>query len=282
MSGATENGGQSVTRPTSGANHEVVHGATSLESTTMPPNHLILFVRAGKDGESFGGCPFCHRMFMILLMKANAGELTFTVQTVNMSKAPTDFKKIASRLPVVMHGSEIISDPDECIQYVDEHFPYPPMAYDNSKANDACMNVFSKFSFYIKDVAHSSAPLLAELRRLNSYLEQAPHKFLCRDVPDHLDCMMLPKIQHIRVVAKAYKDFDIPTEFRGLWRYLANAYHYDVFRKTCPSDQEIVYHWSCKPELPRLEKKKAMLYSPEQPARYSVDVPNGVTHNLDS
>ena len=219
---------------------------------------------------------------MILLMKANAGELTFTVQTVSMAKAPTDFKKIASRLPVVMHGSEIISDPDEMIQYVDEHFPYPPMAYDNVKAAEASMNVFSKFSFYIKDVSHSPAPLLAELRRLNSYIEQSPHKFLCRDVPDHLDCMMLPKLQHIRVVAKAYKDFDIPKEFRGVWQYLANAYHYDVFRKTCPSDQEIVYHWMCKPELPRLGKDKELHYSPEGAARYSFDVPGDIEPNLDS
>ena len=265
-----------------GTNHEIVHGATSLEQNAMPPNHLILFVRAGKDGESFGGCPFCHRMFMILLMKANAGELTFTVQTVNMSKAPVDFKKIASRLPVVMHGSEIISDPDEMIQYIDEHFPYPPMAYDNAKANDACMNVFSKFSFFIKDVSHSSTQLLAQLRRLNSYIEQSAHKFLCRDVPDHLDCMMLPKLQHIRVVCKAYKDFDIPPEFTGLWQYLANAYSYDVFRKTCPSDQEIVHHWSSKPELPRLPKDKEQQYSPEGVARYSLDVPNGIKANLES
>lgn len=266
-----------------GGNHEIVHGATKIDGSTMPPNHLILFVKAGKDGESFGGCPFCHRMFMLLLMKANAGELTFTVQTVNMAKAPTDFKKIASRLPVIMHGTEIISDPDEMVQYVDEHFPYPPMAYDNVKAAEACRDVFSKFSFYIKDVSNSATPLLMELQKLNDYLESSPHKFLCRDVPDHLDCMMLPKLQHIRVVSKAFMDFEIPDQLHGLWQYLANAYGYDVFRKTCPSDQEIVYHWQCKPEVHRLPKEKRNYYAPEgAPPRYTYSVPIGIKPNLNS
>ena len=258
-------------------NHKTVQFGTEVggEGDSAPSNHLVLFVRAGKDGESYGGCVLCQRMFMILLMKAKAGELTFTVKTVNMSKASVDFKKIASRLPVIMHGSEIISDPDEMIQYIDDNFPYPPMAYDKVKANDACMNVFSKFSFYIKDVSNSSTPLLAELKKLNDYLENAPHKFLCRDVPDHLDCMMLPKLQHIQVVSKAYKDFEIPADLKGLWRYLKTAYDEEVFTRTCPTDQEIVYHWQCKPELPRLDKATMHLYDTEGSPRYSFSVPAG-------
>jgi chloride intracellular channel protein 2 len=241
---------------------------------SVPSNHVELFVKAGKDGESLGGCPFCQRMFMILMIRANAGELTFTVTTVNMAKPPPDFKKLASRLPVVVHGTEILSDPDEMIQYVDEHFPYPPLIYDNVKAAEACMDVFSKFSFYIKDVSHKPDSLLVELKKLNGYLEMSPHQFLCRDkVPDHLDCLMMPKLQHIRVVTKAVRDFDIPAELTGVWRYLKNMYAYDVFRSTCPSDQEIVNHWTVKPELPRMSKQKAQYYSTEGAPRHSFDVP---------
>ena len=243
---------------------------------STPSNHLELFVKAGKDGECYGGCPLCQRMFMILLMKANAGELTFTVTTVNMAKPPADFKKLASRLPVIVHGSEILSDPDEIIHYIDEHFPYPPMAYDNVKAAQVTMNVFSKFSFFIKDVSHSSQPLLAELRRLNEYLEESPHKFLCRDVPDHLDCIMLPKLQHIRVVSKILKGLDTPMDYKGLWRYMATAYSSDVFRQTCPSDQEILHHWTSKPEVTRIPKDLESKYMGHTEPIYSMDVPKGV------
>ena len=240
----------------------------------LSDNHLELFVRAGQDGETYGACPLCQRMFMLMLMKANAGEMTFTVTTVNMSKPPADFKRLASRLPVIIHGSEIISDPDEIVQYINERFPDPPMAYDNVKAAKATRDVFSKFSFYVKDVSHSSQPLLSELRKLNEYLVQSPHKFLCRDIPDHLDCITLPKLQHIRVVAKAVKGFDIPAEFKGLWRYLGNAYASEVFRQTCPSDSEILYHWLNKPELPKLQKdwEKEYLHLVDS-NKYSFDVP---------
>lgn len=245
-------------------------------ASSTPSNHLELYVRAGKDGESYGGCPLCQRMFMILLMKANAGELQFTVTTVNMAKPPAEFKKLASRLPVIKHGTEILSDPDEMIQYIDEHFPYPPMAYDNVKAAQVTMDVFSKFSFYIKDVSHNAQPLLAELRRISDYLEEAPYKYLCRDVPDHLDCLMLPKLQHIRVVCKALKGLDIPSEYKGLWRYLATAYEGDVFTQTCPSDQEILHHWLSKPEVSKMPKDLEAKYQASTTPTYSTDVPKGI------
>ena len=183
----------------------------------LPSNHLELFVRAGQDGQSYGGCPFCQRMFMVLLLKANHSELTFTVTTINLSKPPPEFKKIAIRLPAISHSGENFSDQDEMIEYINENFPNPPLQYDNKKAAEVTREVFSKFAFYIKEVSRSSTALLYELDKLNSYLEESQYKFLCRDELDHLDCIMLPKLQHIRVAAKAFKDFDIPADLRGLW-----------------------------------------------------------------
>lgn len=230
-------------------------------------NHVELFVKAGVDGVSLGGCPLCQRIFMILLVKRQIGQLTFTLTTVSMARPPSIFKKVASRLPAIVHGEEIISDPDEIIAYIEQHFHDPPMAYNNAQAAAACMDVFSKFSFYVKDVAHSSASLVAELQKLNAYLEDSPHQFLCRDgAPDHLDCMMLPKLQHIRVVAKTFRDFDIPSNLKGLWRYLRNAYESPVFKQSCPSDQEIIRHWMEKKECSALVQEKkitAFLESPE-------------------
>ena len=241
-------------------------------------NHVELFIKAGVDGTSVGGCPLCQRIFMILLTKRDAGKLTFTLTTVSMARPPAIFKKVASRLPALVHGDEIISDPDEIVVYVDRHFHDPPMAYNNAAANSACMDVFSKFSFYVKDVAHSSTALVAELAKLNSYLEDTDNQFLCRDgMPDHLDCMMLPKLQHIRVIAKAFKNFDIPATMKGLWRYLRNAYDSQVFTLTCPSDQEIVYHWQSKPECPALSKEKQAYFKPEGEPRYSFDVPKDIS-----
>lgn len=44
---------------------------------------------------------------------------------------------------------------------------------------------------------------------------------------------------HIQVVSKKYRNFDIPSEFSGVWRYLQNAYARDEFTNTCAADREI-------------------------------------------
>ena len=172
---------------------------------------------------------------------------------------------------------EVLTDPDEILQYVDTLFPVPSMAYDTAGAAAVvCRDVFSRFSYFVKDVSGSAGPLLYELRRLDAHLSASQQSFRYLnggERPDHLDCIVLPKLQHIRVTARAVKDFEIPPDLHGLWRYLATAYADPVFRRTCPSDQEIVHHWQSKPECHRLPKSKQLFYSPEGVLRYSMDVP---------
>ena len=264
----------------SSSSHSMMNG-TSDDATDTPSNHLELFVRAGKDGESFGGCPVCQRIFMVLLAKADGGALTFTVTTVNVARPPPEFRRVASRLPAVLHGAEVLTDPDEMAAYVDTHFPIPPLAADSYAATDACRDVFSRFSFFIKDVSHSSAPLLAELARLDAFLAAAGTRFLCADSPSHLDCLVLPKLQHIRVACGALKGLDIPCHLVALWRYLAAAYDSELFRRTCPADAEILYHWLSKPELAGLGKQRehALLIDDTTPV-FSFSVPDGVPDSV--
>jgi hypothetical protein len=242
---------------------------------------IELYVRAGKNGESLGGCPVCQRFFMVLLTKAEFNrDMSLVVTTVNAARPPIELLSVqvsASRLPVLRYGTDFISDPDDIDKYVDGIFHEPPMTYDNAAAARACRDFFSKFSFYIKSVAHSHDALLAELYRLNTYLDESHHRFLCRHDPDNLDCITLPKLQHVRVVSKALKGFDIPAQLTGLWSYLATAYQTPAFRNSCPSDQEIVEHWQNKPECPSLDKQAAQYYSTEGKPRYSFDVPPGIS-----
>lgn len=55
-----------------------------------------------------------------------------------------------------------------------------------------------------------------------------------------------------QVVAKKYRNYDIPSEFRGVWRYLGNAYSRDEFTNTCAADVEIELAY--KDVAKRLEK----------------------------
>ncbi|XP_005089773.2 chloride intracellular channel protein 1 [Aplysia californica] len=246
-------------------------------SGQRPGNHVVLYVRAGWDGVGYGACPFCQRFYMVLDLKAKAGALTYDIITVSTARPPQEFRKFANKLPVLKHGDEVIMDTEEIQQYVDSNFPRPDLRYGNRDAHTACLDVFSKFSFFVKNVSHTPDHLIKELSYLNGFLERSENTYICGEDLTHLDCNVLPKLQHIRVASKAFKNFDIPASMKGLWRYLGNAYDNDTFKKTCPSDQEIVHHWSEKKETTPLPEDKNKFYTVETTPRFSLELPDFVT-----
>jgi hypothetical protein len=74
---------------------------------SVPTNHVILYVKAGWDGVNYGACPFCQRFYMVLDLKAKAGSLTYDIVPVNMARPLPEFKKFATKLPVLKHGEEV-------------------------------------------------------------------------------------------------------------------------------------------------------------------------------
>ncbi|XP_010819842.1 chloride intracellular channel protein 2 isoform X3 [Bos javanicus] len=180
---------------------------------------IELFVKAGSDGESIGNCPFSQRLFMILWLKG----VKFNVTTVDMTR-------------------------------------YPHLSPRNKESFDVGCNLFAKFSAYIKNTQKEAnktfeKSLLKEFKRLDDYLNTplldeidpdsteeltvSRRLFLDGDQLTLADCSLLPKLHIIKVAAKKYRDFDIPVEFSGVWRYLHNAYAREEFTHTCPEDKEI-------------------------------------------
>lgn len=170
-------------------------------------------------------------------------------------------------------------DTEEIMQYLDANFPEPDLRYSNAEAHTVCLDVFSKFSFFIKNVSHTPDLLLKEFSFMDNYLERTGNKFMCGDEMTHLDCNVLPKLQHIRVASKAFQDFDIPDYLSALWRYLGNAYEDDTFKKTCPSDQEIVHHWSEKKETTPMREEKKRMYMLDSHPIFSLTLPKYVNIN---
>jgi glutathione S-transferase len=141
----------------------------------------------------------------------------------------------------------ILSDVDEIAEYLDKLYPNSKLTVQNPEAKNVCLNVFSKFSFFIRDVSSKSTNLEAELEKIDNYLRDntdEENKFLNGKTMTALDCSLLPKLQHIRVAAESIKKFRIPYRFRHLWKYLLNSYQSDAFQKSCPPDREIIWHWS--------------------------------------
>uniref|UniRef100_A0A5S6QYE7 GST N-terminal domain-containing protein n=1 Tax=Trichuris muris TaxID=70415 RepID=A0A5S6QYE7_TRIMR len=191
---------------------------------------LELWVRAGADGIRCGGCPVCQQIFMILLVKCDAGVLNFDVKTTNPYKPVEQFAAWGLRhVPALVHDDQMFDQPDDIIEYLDSAFPEPNLSCGNDKAQKTVKDLFSKFCFYIKEVNKDPTQLELALKKLDSYLLENKTKFLCGDKLTHLDCSILPKLHNIRLAVEYFKHYKIPSWLSGVWRYLDAGYHCDVF-----------------------------------------------------
>lgn len=232
---------------------------------------IHLFIRAGNDGRSKGACPFCHDVFMKLLIKREAeNEFSFDVVTINCKTPPQEFKEISKKLPTLVHGDVVLNDVDDIGDYLDENFTTYPLNIRDADAFRVQSNVFTRFTYLIKDVTNNPQPLLDELDKINQFLRSRGTKYISGNHITGLDCSLWPKLQHIRVATDYFLRFTIPTEFDDLWRYLASAYELDAFVKSCPSDQEIILHWIRRESI----SSKEYLQLTKEEARYSFDIPH--------
>ncbi|MEE6477041.1 hypothetical protein FKM82_011328 [Ascaphus truei] len=241
---------------------------------------IELFVKAGSDGESIGNCPFSQRLFMILWLKG----VVFNVTTVDLkslrpyteslqkkknvqkvtNRKPADLHNLApgTHPPFLTYNGEVKTDVNKIEEFLEETLAparYPRLAAKHRESNAAGIDIFSKFSAYIKntkqqDNAALEKGLTKALKKLDVYFNTqlteeidansreeekvSRRKFLDGDELTLADCNLLPKLHVVKIVAKKYRNYEIPTEMTGVWRYLKNAYGRDEFTNTCAADRE--------------------------------------------
>ncbi|KAL4623934.1 chloride intracellular channel protein 5-like [Arapaima gigas] len=221
---------------------------------------IELFVKAGSDGESIGNCPFSQRLFMILWLKG----VVFNITTIDMKRKPPDLNNLApgTHPPFLTFNQEVKTDINKIEEFLEEVLgppKYPKLAAKQKESNTAGNDIFAKFSAYIKNTKREAnsgleKSLTRALRRLDSYLNTplpgevaegntgdrcSSRRFLDGDELTLADCNLLPKLHIVKVVAKKYRNYDIPEDMTGVWRYLQNAYDQEEFVNTCAADHEI-------------------------------------------
>ncbi|XP_059965951.1 chloride intracellular channel protein 5 isoform X1 [Mesoplodon densirostris] len=231
------------------------------ESASTNPE-VNLFVKAGIDGESIGNCPFSQRLFMILWLKG----VVFNVTTVDLKRKPADLHNLApgTHPPFLTFNGDVKTDVNKIEEFLEETLTpekYPKLAAKHRESNTAGIDIFSKFSAYIKNTKQQNNAALERgltkaLKKLDDYLNTplpeeidsntrgdedkgSRRKFLDGDELTLADCNLLPKLHVVKTVAKKYRNYDFPAEMTGLWRYLKNAYARDEFTNTCAADSEI-------------------------------------------
>ncbi|XP_023285868.1 chloride intracellular channel protein 5-like [Seriola lalandi dorsalis] len=222
---------------------------------------IELFVKAGSDGESIGNCPFSQRLFMILWLKG----VVFNVTTVDLKRKPADLHNLApgTHPPFLTFNEEVKTDINKIEEFLEEMLSppkYPKLAAKQRESNTAGNDIFAKFSAYIKNTKLEANAVLEKgltkaLKKLDDYLnsplpdeidadsmeeEKGSNRcFLDGNELTLADCNLLPKLHIVKVVAKKYRNYDIPSDMTGVWRYLNNAYTRDEFTNTCAADSEI-------------------------------------------
>lgn len=176
-----------------------------------------------------------------------------------MKNPEQEFKKAYNSNPpvVVFHDANdktshlVLTDNRDIEAEISKRFPVMNM---NSlkDAEDVCSNVYIKFHPYLKSASGDpqenvkQRALVLELKRINDYLESVGTKFLSGNEMTFVDCDVMPKLQHIRIAGKYFKNFDIPSEFHCLWSYMNNCYQTRAFHESCPHDQDILMHYEGK------------------------------------
>ncbi|GFO03615.1 chloride intracellular channel [Plakobranchus ocellatus] len=253
-----------------------------------------LYIKASAiDKETKGSCPICQQFFMITcLLGENQDDIDFKVFTVQADCPPKNFASgWSKKYPVVMVNSgrnkagqdisgmmyDTFEDLEIFFASINKECPELKSANaPNQSAMAVVGNLYKYFNHFI--AGQPEKALVGELRKLNEYLESQDTKFMVDNVLSFSDCHLLPRLQHIRVAGKAYRDFDIPKEFTYIWRYLKNAYEQDAFKSTMPSDQDIIKNYEKKAcNVPKVKSKGNPTL---EKFTYLMDVPEDILETI--
>jgi len=235
-----------------------------------------LFVKAAVDKMKNGGCPMCHRYFLVFYVLRERGLIDLIVTTFLPESPPKEVLEFSNgkRYPLVKVRSGLNSrghditgmecDTVDEIEGLFGHFDCDEMRSSKESRAEATAehsfeDLYMKFCQFLKVGSADEMQLVKILEKLESYLTDSGTRFMLGDTLSRADCYLLPTLQHIRVAGKAYKNFEIPTELRAIWRYLKNAYSTDAFLESCPADREIITHYTGKTVSAALPANKSHL-----------------------
>ncbi|CAH0725528.1 unnamed protein product, partial [Brenthis ino] len=223
---------------------------------------IELIIKASTiDGRRKGACLFCQEYFMDLYLLAELKTISLKVTTVDMQKPPPDFRTNfeATHPPILIDNGLAILENEKIERHIMKSVPGGHNLFVQDKEVASLIeNLYSKLKLVlVRKDEQKSASLRAHLQRIDALLERRGTRFLTGDTMCCFDCELMPRLQHIRVAGKYFVDFEIPTSYRALWRYMHHMYQLDAFAQSCPADQDIINHY----KLQQLSTK-GLLMSP--------------------
>lgn len=225
-------------------------------STPAPPSFddgMVLFAKAGPGGDVLGDCPFTWKANLGLRFK-DTDFSTFYIDLANKPEWYLDLNEEGST-PTFVDGSHAVGDSDEIMEYADKIGRNQKLTLwrEDDKnwdsAFDAVSPVFRAFVQLIKNKDQENeqtltAGLTDALRGVDTFLRKVEGPYLLGDTICALDCNLAPKLQHVSVAGKHYKDYEIPAQFSDLAAYMERIHATEEWKASACTDDVIIWGWS--------------------------------------
>jgi len=227
-----------------------------VEDAASSKSKVVLYVKAGKDTESLGDCPFSHKVHMALRAKQLEEDLELDIVKINTTDKPGWFLELNPRgtVPVLQYNKTLVCDSTDALNALDELFPPPLLRAEKDSplyatASSAVAAVFPAFAKYLKcgadsELAAHKESLDAALTPLDEHLQTAKTDFLCGPSITALDCDLAPKLYHVTVAAAHYRAYQVPPQLGALKEYMQRVFNSEPFLRSKYDPEEIIWGWS--------------------------------------
>lgn len=214
---------------------------------------MTLYLKAAADGTSVGDCPFAHAVRMVLEEKGLEYDLRPSVPDTKPSWLVEHYD---GKMPALRHNKDCYVESEVICQYLDFFFPNPVMTCKQKKikvAAEAAVDAFfPNVAKYLKHTPDGDgddeilrASLESALQTLESHLLCQEGDFLCGDQFTVMDCMLAPKLYHMKTGLKVYKGnaLDLEVQFPKVSNYMETVFARQSFVNSMYPEDVIVWGW---------------------------------------
>ncbi|KAI0566041.1 Glutathione S-transferase [Gracilaria domingensis] len=222
--------------------------------TERPVSHKgkMLFAKAGPDGKSLGDCPFTQKANLALRFH----KVDFDVTCVYLANKPDWFLELneAGTAPVFQNGDDVLTDSEAIVKLSDElgtgdtklNRPQEPLW---TECEQAVNKVFKSFVVLVKnkdDATEEEArnALSEAVGEVEAVLVKSNGKYLLGDAVCTLDFNFAPKLHHIWVAGRHFKEYDVFSVSPRLGEYMDRIRALEAWKPTICEDEVILWGWS--------------------------------------
>nr|ACO12092.1 Chloride intracellular channel exc-4 [Lepeophtheirus salmonis] len=247
-------------------------------SSNIPEIELI--VKASTiDGRRKGACLFCQEYFMDLYLLAELQKISLKITTVDMKRPPPDFRSNfeATRPPILLDSGIAILENEKIERHIMKKIPggHNLFVPDNDVSRKV-ENLYSRFKHMILRQDELSIKAVNNiLSKIDDELSTRGSRFLTGDTLCCFDTELMPRLQHLRIAGKFFLNYEIPSEYTSLRKYIREMYELDAFTQSCPADQDIIHIYKLQQPRNMTSMQKKSHEELEEPT-YSLTLPESI------